>query len=381
MKAVRPPAPAGRSVIPAWLFILPLILLWVLPLAAFLALQPVSGEAQSTALAPPVVTALTVGKRTGANAQAVDTMVSLPPAQQVQANRPGVVTHIYMNSGERLTDGTRLVSINYETIVAFTGSDPLYRDLTLGDFGPDVQSLAQFLVHANLLARTAVADHYTAAIAGGVARLERSTGAPVDGNFSLSMIAFVPKGVTNIGVIAVKIGDNVGPGTSIFDSESSPTSIRFSITGSEGQAPEIDSAQLTLKAGDLKLLLMRGLTIPASTRAKVLEFLERAVSAGIVSTTTAGNTSATTYTGAVLEDTTPRTVGVVPTSSIYVSDKGTRCIFVWQSSRLAPVAHQLQSADFVSGELGEVAIPVSYSGQKVIRNPLALDSRTRSACK
>lgn len=72
------------------------------------------------------------------------TGVSLPPpAGAISAS--SVVTHVAVAVGGSLTEGDLIADISGQPLVAAALPFPMYRDLVVGDMGPDVVQLAEFL--------------------------------------------------------------------------------------------------------------------------------------------------------------------------------------------------------------------------------------------
>jgi hypothetical protein len=361
-----------------WGYIAPLAILWIVPLVLFGLLVPIAQTAQSEAIESPPVTTIPVGERTEANPQGVDVALNLPAPIEVDQSAAGTVTSVEIKSGDVVTAGTKLDSVDYQEVVAFTGPSPLYRDLALGDSGPDVGSLSNFLVATKFLSQAAVSSTYGRSISRAVGAFERSVSAPPDGQFHLQFVAYIPDGVSRVAGVKLAVGGPSGPSTPVFSSAGQPTSVRFAVTGTQGQAPSLDSHDLTLAAGSIKLRLS-SLTLNATERSNLYRFLLSAVNDGSVTTAQSGAT--TTYSGAVLSDTHALKVGVVPTSAIYLGAANKRCVFVEPTRKSTPKAVQLSTTDIVNGELAEVGVPTSLVGHRVVRDPLSLASKIVSSCK
>jgi hypothetical protein len=361
----------------AWLFLLPLIVLWLVPVIAFLCLVPLAGSLSKAAVRPPAIALTKIGSRTSTNPQAVDITVALPPATTVTSSADGTVTSVAVKPGDVLKSGSLLITVDDVGVLAYVGSTPLYRDLSYGDRGPDISRLSSYLTDLGLLAPRSDGTFYSYALKVAASALERRIGATVDGQFHLSSIAFIPADVTRVGGVDVQPGTEANGATEILDGLGQPSAIRFAITGSEGEAPSTGGQPLTLSgaAGNLPLT---SLNLSPSDRVDLYAYLLGGASAGAL--TESGGASSPTFSGAVLSDSKPQRTGVVPSSALFSSSTGKTCVFVTTKTARQYHAVQISTPELISGELGEAGVPISLAGQHVVRDPLTLPRTATAQC-
>lgn len=120
--------------------------------AASIFQSPAQREAAAGAPAPAPVTAeVSLGSLSrvvtaqGSTQRAARQTISIPSSDQV-----GVVTNQVKQVGEVVQSGSVVSEINGRPLIAIQGAFPFYRDLRLGDIGPDVRQLQQGLRSAGL---------------------------------------------------------------------------------------------------------------------------------------------------------------------------------------------------------------------------------------
>lgn len=142
-----------------------------------------------------------------------------------------VVTSLGVSSGQRVVTGQLLGAVSGEPLVAFTTKIPLYRDLSLGDTGPDVLALESALKGVRAV-KTADSRLDGAAVAA-LDRLYARGGPSGRGGFRLANSVSVP-----------------------------PKSVVQSVSVQVGQIVDAEAPLMTIAAGDPALMC----TVPAGTK-------------------------------------------------------------------------------------------------------------------
>lgn len=144
----QPAIPPRRK---RWVFPLVVLLAMMLAAGATWALaarfqSPAQVEAQAQ---PPEAGAITAPVRVGALRDSMTARVRFAPqgseSVPLHADPTAVVTGHPLTVGDTLTYGQSVISINGRPLFLVQGDFPLYRDLAVGDKGPDVQLWQDFL--------------------------------------------------------------------------------------------------------------------------------------------------------------------------------------------------------------------------------------------
>ncbi|MDX2467066.1 MAG: hypothetical protein QNL12_07125 [Acidimicrobiia bacterium] len=67
------------------------------------------------------------------------------PDEVLSQGTPGTVTAVHIEAGSSITETTALFDVDGSTVIAVGPGTPLWRDLAIGDRGPDVEALARLL--------------------------------------------------------------------------------------------------------------------------------------------------------------------------------------------------------------------------------------------
>jgi hypothetical protein len=125
---------------------------------------PVTTPIENRALETDVVTR---GRLTSAGS------FTVRPAGEL-IGQDSVVTRVAVHVGQHLTDGQLIADVSGQPLFAAPLPFPLYRDLSVGDTGPDVTALGDVLRRAGLV--TGRHDRVNPALIGAVATLLRRNG-------------------------------------------------------------------------------------------------------------------------------------------------------------------------------------------------------------
>lgn len=142
--------------------------------------SPAQWAAQATAPPPaPILADVTQGdlvdERT-IGAMVVPSSTSIATLEAVEGAARSIVTASALSTGADVAIGTVLVQVNGQPVFALASPFPLYRDLGVGDAGPDVRVLQENLKSLGLLDR--VDGEFGAGTAVAVTALYRSAGVP-----------------------------------------------------------------------------------------------------------------------------------------------------------------------------------------------------------
>ena len=368
-----------------WLFLLPVIALWIIPVILFAVLVPVSGQLETESLGLAPIKLTVVGSRNNVTHQGVDVAFALPAAVTVKSNASGTVTAVKVSQGARIANGTPILSVDDVRVLAYTGAAPLFRDLGDGDHGADVQRLGSYLAALGLLSHRNVGRTFGYPMYSAVSALEKLEGATPDGHFSVSSVVYVEPGATEVGSVDVGVGDQIERGTPLFEGLGAPASVRFSLSGSDDQMPTNDGRAQVITAG-AKSSQLSGLVLDKVARSDLLEFLLAGVVRGDIQKISATDGSGLTiFSGGVLSDADSQLIGTTPSSAVYVSTSGRACVFrrtaasAGVTSAYSPV--RIPNPQIVNGELAVVAVPAALVGTTIVRDPLALPGKSLSRCR
>jgi len=95
----------------------------------------------------------------------------------IESQNPGVITALDLEPGRTVPEGDVVAEIEGRPLIAIEGVLPLYRDLVVGDRGPDVAQLRQAFTRMGLL-EAETGDEFDSAMAQAVADLYRQVGYP-----------------------------------------------------------------------------------------------------------------------------------------------------------------------------------------------------------
>lgn len=132
------------------------------------------------------------------------------------------------NVGDVIAEGERVASISGRIVVALNLRSSHYRDMGLGQTGPDVQALNDALVRIGAMAGPA-GSSYTDATAGGVATMYSKAGATAQGNPTGSVLPYrevlALSGSTAVVTTAVASGVVAEPGETVLEASLPPTQL------------------------------------------------------------------------------------------------------------------------------------------------------------
>lgn len=155
------------------------------------------------------------------------------PTELLWPGAAGVVTSVDLATGEVAASGRQVATVDGLGVIALTTQQPMYRDLTLGSSGPDVEQLSMALRDLGLLAPNHVEDRYDSATALAVREFNLRRG--VDSTeFSAAHTMWLPHD-TSVATSALKVGTLApGHGSSVFTGTVELTDAYVTVTESDG---------------------------------------------------------------------------------------------------------------------------------------------------
>lgn len=120
--------------------------------------------------------------------------------------------------GQVVRQGQRIYSVANSPVVLLYGSVPVYRDLSQGMSGPDVQQLNSDLVALGDAAKSELdpsSDDFSSGTATALEKLQSHLGLPQTGTLPLGQAVFQPSAVL-VGNVSATLGAPVHPGTPVL---------------------------------------------------------------------------------------------------------------------------------------------------------------------
>ena len=360
---------------------MPALVLWVVPLIAFVTLIPLTGAATAAAVKGTEPRTITVGSREETFQHAVEVTFALAPAVEVEGTSEGIVTQVDAKPGDVVTSGTLLGSVNGAPITALVSASPLFRDLSPGLKGNDVTVLAAYLNASGFLAEVDGVNTYGRRLADAVRRYQITHGFPSDGIFRQTYVAYVPPTASTIGDLVVHVGDAVAGRWTLFRASSRPYSIAIRSASEQSSLSELANAPLEMRAGNLSASVT-SLQPTGEELASIFALLNKASVAGDVSES-GTDASSKGFSGATLRLATAFKVGSVPVAAIFTAPKGRVCIFAHEPNASGPheyVAIAVGRSQLISGEIGLVGVEQSLAGTRIARDAQLLPMKTLKSC-
>jgi peptidoglycan hydrolase-like protein with peptidoglycan-binding domain len=367
------PSVDGRSLRAFWIHLAPLIVLWTVPVAALAILLPLSNQTEQQGLDAPLAATVTVGERLDSQRQSVTIEVDLGEAPAVRSPASGVITEVSTLDGA-LSNGAPLVRVNDMPVVAMISEVPLYRDLQFGDRGNDVRSLGQFLAAIGQMPANQVGDQYGSALRVAVRKFQASIGVRQDGVFKVTYVAFAPTTLGPVTPAGIEVGDQISAGTIMYTAARMP--LKLKVLNSAGTTPLTSGQSVVLSNAADDDVTIESFEPTGDELSEIYTWLQSEIASGALQSATTEDTL--TVTGAMLELADPEHVGTVPSTAIYVSEAGAKCVFVPVEDGFDALS--LSRAESAPGEIGVSYVDSSLAGTEVVRDPLRLTRVVRSGC-
>lgn len=153
-------ASQGNRRLGKWWAVLTVILMIVSVVCTWLLSAHFQSPAQRAAkAAPPPPAAITAQVREGSLKDSISGRATVAPGRALaiplSAVQGNVVTGLPMREGERVTSGSVVLETNGRPLIVIQGEFPMYRDLSVGDSGPDVMQWQEFLADQGFLSDSA----------------------------------------------------------------------------------------------------------------------------------------------------------------------------------------------------------------------------------
>ncbi len=187
--------------------------------------------------APQEATHVTVAARTGELSDQISVNATAK-WQTVSAglNRAsGTITSVEVETGQEVTQGATLYSVNNRPVIIAQGSMPAYRDLENGASGKDLEQLVAML-HARGFLPDSNAKTFTADVEKAVNGWQKSLGLAQTGVVELAQIMFVPVLPTRVTLDdeLVRVGHVVHGEEALVATLSSEPSFHMDLTSAQG---------------------------------------------------------------------------------------------------------------------------------------------------
>lgn len=272
----------------------------------------------------------------------------------------GLVTSVEVSTGDVLTTGVAVLSVDRVVRLAVASDMPFHRDLSRGAKGEDVVALERVLAGLGLF--TGEPDElFSSSTATAVKGLESAAGVErPTGVFSPSLVIWIPNEPLVVSGVLVNAGSPApGLGTAIVSTEPEVLSVRF-VRG-EG-SPLMFDGQRMVKVEGREVGVVTGATVPPEVARAIWEF-GRSVA---LSSPNAGVTSIPV----TLTYPEPLEVWSVPSSAVMVDTSGAiTCVWVEEGGAFEPIP-----VTTVGGTLGVTDLGQSFADHVVLVNPLEVIS-------
>lgn len=236
----------------------------------------------------------------------------------------GVVTEIFVASGDEVRQGQALYSVNLSPVVVAVGDVPAFRAVGAGTQGPDVQQVQQMLQDTGFY-EGVVDGKAGAKTADAISRWQRSLHLPETGEVALGSVLFVPSLPSRIVINEETIsrGRTLSPGEVAVSALSQTPA--FSLALTEAQAAQVpDGATVELSGSGDRLWVAKAGNRAMSADSSVVNVELLPVSGGAICEDACAElpaTAATTLAANVIV--TPATKGVsIPTAALVTDADG-----------------------------------------------------------
>jgi len=277
----------------------------------------------------------------------VTVTVEEPESFAVTTQTAGIVTALGVEPGVALVNGQFALEVDGLPVIVYVAPAPLYRDITRGIEGKDVET-AQRLLQA--LGYSVTVDGKAGPVtARAITRFNKDHGRKVNGEvLRLDSLLWVPADSEPPVEVGVRVGTTLSPGDELYT-----TSTGHDTVSVETEATNVDRV---LTVGQTSVTLPAGAT--SVTDPADIEAIVQALN---------DFTSRNSY----LALSTPRIVGTIPASALVTDPTGATCFF-------ADTTGPGTTIETTGGSFGTVDVDPALVGTKVLINPR--DVREDLAC-
>lgn len=341
--------------------LLPLFLLWVVPIAGVVMLLPraAAAEVASVAARPPTI--VRVGEVEDALRSAVRVEVRRDQPRSISARRTGIVTEVHIGVGDTMRTGEAIVSVDGVMLAALVGGSPMFRDIGPGSVGEDVRTLGTFLAALRLLPHDRVSENYSRVLGDAICAFQKASGARCDRIFAADSVLFVPEDGAKVATVHPVLGDAIHSGASLVDLEAAVESVEVVPEASSSRLALLDGREVELTTASGERLRLPDVRIDAQLRESVAQFV--AAHARVA----AADGRVATYDGVTISLAETEHRGTVPNSAVHVSEAGTPCVFVADGGQY--VTTPVDGVRTAPGLGGALVVPSALAGVEVVRAP------------
>ncbi len=342
-------------------YVLAAALLWGGPVAVALLVRPTRLEHRALFPAEDQVRTAVVGERADDGSQpAALNLVWESPLEIMWPSRiSGVITDVAIQPGALIEDGSALASVDGIARLAQLTGQPMYREISSGSSGPDVDWLDALLVRKGAApSSTLDTEHrFTSATTRAVKNLQTQIGASSDGIFRPEYTVWVGSTSSGgaasrpVGQVAASVGGAAAPGSEIFRT-----------------ASHLQRATLELSAPASRQVLVRDVPLSLSVGANSVDLSGLVPTAeDLASLESLFDAATTTVDAVTVRRREPFHPGVLPSSAIVPLPTGQGCVIVvpsvdqYKPRRFDPVAVDSQ-------EPGVSYVPADLIGLTVVTN-------------
>ncbi|ROS52690.1 peptidoglycan-binding protein [Frigoribacterium sp. PhB24] len=364
---------------------LALVALWAAPVG-LLAVSVHGAKAEQnrsvTIAAPDIVT---VGSRDATSHQAVTVTARSGPAPEVTTQLEGTITRVAIELGSELSSHEELFALNGRPAFAFMEETPLYRDLSIGDSGPDVLALARHLVSAGVLRDNDVDGIFGPRMRAAVEKYQVQAGFPRDGTFLRSYVVYVPPSFGAVSSVLLRTGQEISAETTVMTGSSPVDDVEIRSASDGSPVRDADQGAVTVVIGSEQVDL-NSIAVEEQQASTLISVLETGVSRGAITVTESESDKIVTrqYSGAFIATSRGEPRGSVPATAVYTTATGRSCVVesgsstTWQEQGMT--VHRLDAATADVGELGQSLIDATLIGSSVVRDPSVLPQKVLRQC-
>ncbi len=364
------------------LFIAPLVLLWLVPILAFVVVVPLANSAESNSVSSPPMKYVIIGSQEVDHLQSVTVSITYAEAPAIRISASGVVTTLTVAQGSLVKAGDELLRVNDVPVLAYDRATPLYRDLSLGATGQDVQELSGYLRDIGLWSGTPQSV-ITSSFRNAIKQFQNRIGVKADGVFRLAYVAFMGNS-TRLQKWDVAVGDTVSPAMAVGDGATKAIAVRIRPASETASLAALTDKPVKLTAGSVSMQL-KSLGVTAEDYSEISDFVAGAEQSGTVTDTAPSSAASHIFTGLFVSLATPTKSGTVPASAVYVSTSGSECLAAAKSTARRPVGKLrmigLGQSETSSGGVGQVFVSPKLAGMRIASDASRVDPETLATCK
>lgn len=370
---------------------LPLLVLWAVPVAGYLYLMPNAKTNESELVASPPPPVVEVGERTSTGMKPLAVKIRNTAGSPLVTPVAGLVTEVSIKQGDPVKTGTLIARIDGAPLYGLVSKVPLFRPIESGNTGDDVSAMCELLHTLDYYSQSTClkAD---AGVVQAIKAFQRGNQLEPDGVFNQNHTLFLRKAVSAVSSIDVKVGDRLELAAPLAVHGVGLDSVTLiADNASDASLGELTGVPITLTLGsvEIKLESTELSDEDAKTIGKaVLAQVKKGAMAEVESVVPEGGDGnlTKTYSGARGEFSTPQRTGAVPGSAVYPATNGTSCVFTVPdllatiTKATTVTARPLTMVGMASGEIGVATVDEDLIGLNVISDASTLPQETLQSC-